>query len=70
MMPQDLTRQRPYALIDKCPNDGRAYSRRERATMGCDEEYCCDWCKIEAEAPSGHPQGQRFPDAKAGEPHG
>lgn len=51
---------RMWALIDKCPNCSRRYSRRERASIGADEEYCCGWCKREAEAPSGHPEDQRF----------
>lgn len=51
---------RPWPLIDKCPNCSRQYSRRERASIGADEEYCCGWCKREAEAPAGHPENVRF----------
>ena len=33
----------------RCPNCSRSYSRDERIASGCDEEYCCDHCKHEAE---------------------
>ena len=59
MMPQDRS-DHMWAKIDKCPNCDSHYSRKERASIGADEEYCCGWCKREAEAPSGHPQDQRF----------